>query len=43
VIPRRLKELLFAPDRDKANRAMHAMLQMQKIDVAALEKAFEGT
>ena len=42
VIPRRLKELLFHPDRDKANRAMHAMLQMTKIDVAALEKAAEG-
>lgn len=39
VIPRRLKELLFHADRDKANRAMHAMLQMTKIDVAALEKA----
>jgi predicted 3-demethylubiquinone-9 3-methyltransferase (glyoxalase superfamily) len=39
VIPRRLKELLFAPDRDAANRAMHAMLQMTKIDIAALEKA----
>jgi len=42
VIPRRLKELIFHPDRDKANRAMHAMLQMTKIDVAALEKAAEG-
>ena len=42
VIPRRLKELLFHADRDKANRAMHAMLQMTKIDVAALEAAFEG-
>jgi predicted 3-demethylubiquinone-9 3-methyltransferase (glyoxalase superfamily) len=39
VIPRRLKELLTSPDRDRANRAMHAMLQMTKIDVAALEKA----
>ena len=42
VIPRKLKELLFAPDREKANRAMHAMLQMAKIDVAALQKAFDG-
>ena len=42
VIPRRLKELLFAPDRDAANRAMHAMLQMKKIDVAALQRAFDG-
>jgi len=42
VIPRKLKELIFNPDRERANRAMHAMLQMQKIDVAALEAAFEG-
>jgi predicted 3-demethylubiquinone-9 3-methyltransferase (glyoxalase superfamily) len=42
VIPRRLKELLTSSDRDKANRAMHAMLQMTRIDVAALEKAAEG-
>jgi len=42
VIPRKLKELIFAPDRERANRAMHAMLQMQKIDVAALQKAFDG-
>jgi predicted 3-demethylubiquinone-9 3-methyltransferase (glyoxalase superfamily) len=42
VIPRKLKELIFAPDRERANRAMHAMLQMKKIDVAALQKAFDG-
>jgi len=42
VIPRKLKELIFNADRERANRAMHAMLQMQKIDVAALEAAFEG-
>ena len=42
VIPRKLKELLFSPDRERANRAMHAMLQMKKIDVAALQKAFDG-
>jgi predicted 3-demethylubiquinone-9 3-methyltransferase (glyoxalase superfamily) len=42
VIPRRLKDLLFDADRERANRAMHAMLQMQKIDVAALQAAFDG-
>ena len=30
------------PDRDKANRVMQAMLQMQKIDVAKLEAAAKG-
>ena len=39
VIPRRLMELLQDPDADKANRAMQAMLQMRKIDVAKLEEA----
>jgi len=42
VIPRQLPELLNAPDRDGARRAMEAMLQMIKIDVAKLKEAYEG-
>ncbi|MBA2314336.1 MAG: VOC family protein [Chloroflexi bacterium] len=42
VIPRQLPELLNAPDRDGARRAMEAMLQMSKIDVAKLKEAYEG-
>jgi predicted 3-demethylubiquinone-9 3-methyltransferase (glyoxalase superfamily) len=42
VVPTRLYELLENPDRDGAQRAMEAMLQMSKIDVAELEAAFEG-
>jgi len=42
VIPRQLPELLNAPDRDGARRAMVAMLQMSKIDVAKLKEAYEG-
>jgi len=42
VIPSVLPKLLRDPDRVKADRAMQAMLQMQKIDVAALEQAFDG-
>lgn len=42
IIPRRLPELLGAADREKAERATQAMLQMKKIDVAALERAFAG-
>jgi hypothetical protein len=30
---------LQSPDAEKAQRAMRAMLQMRKLDVAALEKA----
>lgn len=42
VTPRRLKELLSQPDRAAAERAMQAMLQMTKIDIAKLEAASKG-
>lgn len=42
VIPSMLPKLLGDPDREKAGRAMNAMLQMKKIDIAALERAFAG-
>jgi len=42
IIPRRLGELLSDPDKEKSRRAMEAMLKMHKIDVAELERAFNG-
>ena len=42
VTPRRLKELFESPDREGAKRAMEAMLQMTKIDIAKLEAAYRG-
>jgi predicted 3-demethylubiquinone-9 3-methyltransferase (glyoxalase superfamily) len=42
VVPTALNELLSDPDPERAQRAMAAMLQMTKIDVAALEKAADG-
>jgi predicted 3-demethylubiquinone-9 3-methyltransferase (glyoxalase superfamily) len=39
IIPSILPKLLGDADREKAGRALNAMLQMQKIDVAALESA----
>ena len=42
VIPRRLNELIGGPDAAAAERAMKAMLQMSKIDVAELERAYAG-
>jgi predicted 3-demethylubiquinone-9 3-methyltransferase (glyoxalase superfamily) len=42
VVPKRLNELLDSDDRDGAKRAMDAMLQMRKLDVAELEAAFRG-
>ena len=42
ITPKRLLELMSDPDKDKARRAMEAMLKMQKIDIAAVERAAEG-
>lgn len=42
IIPKTLGRLLGDPDREKADRVMQAMLQMQKIDVATLERAAAG-
>ncbi len=41
IIPDILGELLGSTDRQKAQRAMNAMLQMGKIDVARLKEAGE--
>lgn len=42
VIPRRLPEMLRSSDKAAAARALEAMLKMVKIDVAALETAYNG-
>jgi predicted 3-demethylubiquinone-9 3-methyltransferase (glyoxalase superfamily) len=42
VIPRQLSEYLGGADHEGAARAMQAMLQMSKIDVAKLRDAYEG-
>jgi predicted 3-demethylubiquinone-9 3-methyltransferase (glyoxalase superfamily) len=42
IIPTALGRLLGDPDRARAGRAMNAMLQMQKIDIAGLELAAAG-
>jgi len=42
VVPREMGELLGGPDPEGAARAMQAMLQMQKLDVAKLREAYEG-
>ena len=43
IIPSILPKLLRDPDRQKAGRALDAMLKMTKIDVAALERAAGGS
>ncbi len=39
VVPTALSRLMSTPDRDKANRVMQAMLKMDKLDIATLERA----
>ena len=41
VIPSKLMELMSDPDPAKAGRVTEAMLKMQKIDIAALQKAYD--
>ena len=42
VVPRVLPEMISDPDTAKSQRAMAALLQMKKIDIAALMRAYEG-
>ena len=42
IIPERMGELLSDPDPGRAQRAMQAMLQMRKIEVAELEAAADA-
>jgi predicted 3-demethylubiquinone-9 3-methyltransferase (glyoxalase superfamily) len=42
IVPRRLGELLSDEDPEKSQRVMEAMLQMGKIDIAGLERAYNS-
>jgi predicted 3-demethylubiquinone-9 3-methyltransferase (glyoxalase superfamily) len=42
IIPTALGEMLQDPDPERSNRVMQAMLQMSKIDLAGLRRAYEG-
>jgi predicted 3-demethylubiquinone-9 3-methyltransferase (glyoxalase superfamily) len=42
IVPIKLGELIGSPDREKAGRAMQAMLKMKKIIIADLQKAYDG-
>ncbi|MCC6501053.1 MAG: VOC family protein [Anaerolineales bacterium] len=43
IIPKQLGELMGDPDPEKAQRVVQAMLKMQKIIVADLQKAYNQT
>lgn len=42
VIPTALMELMGDPDPEKSQRVVQAMLQMSKIDIAGLKRAYDG-
>jgi len=42
IVPVQLSKLLGDKDRERAGRAMQAMLKMKKIDIATLERASHG-
>lgn len=42
IVPKQLGELMSNPDKAKAGRVMQAMLQMKKIVIADLEKAYNS-
>lgn len=42
VVPIAFNELMNDPDPEKSERMMEAMLQMKKLDIAALKNAYEG-
>ena len=42
VVPSVLPEMIKDPDSEKSQRAMKAMLQMKKIDIDELKRAYEG-
>ena len=42
IVPNALGRLMGDKDKQKANRVMQAMLKMQKIDIAELQRAYDG-
>lgn len=42
IVPKQMNDILGGSDKEKARRAMQVMLQMKKLDVAALQAAYDG-
>lgn len=42
IIPRSIIDFFSSPDRAAADRAMRAMLRMEKLDLVAIRRAFDG-
>jgi predicted 3-demethylubiquinone-9 3-methyltransferase (glyoxalase superfamily) len=42
VVPTVLAEMMSNPDKEKSGRAIEALMQMKKLDIAELQQAYEG-
>jgi|SRR3990167_102096 len=42
IIPKQMGEMLKDPNQEKAGRVMEVMLQMKKIEIKQLQKAYQG-
>jgi predicted 3-demethylubiquinone-9 3-methyltransferase (glyoxalase superfamily) len=42
IVPTALAKLMSDPDREKTGRVMQALMQMDKIDIARLQQAYQG-
>lgn len=42
IVPTVLEKLMSDPDKQKSNRAMEALIKMEKLDIGELTRAFEG-
>jgi predicted 3-demethylubiquinone-9 3-methyltransferase (glyoxalase superfamily) len=42
VVPKMFLEMFMSPDKAKVERAFGAMMNMKKLDIAALQRAFNG-
>ncbi len=42
IVPVQLTKMISDPDAEKSQRVTQAMLQMKKMDIAALQRAYEG-
>ncbi|MDN4543790.1 MULTISPECIES: VOC family protein [unclassified Pseudomonas] len=42
IVPVAMMDMMKDPDTKKSQRAMAAMMQMKKLDIAALQRAFDG-
>ena len=42
IIPKQLNEILSGKDKKKAANALHAMMQMKKINIATLQEAYDN-